>query len=272
MTHPSKHIPAHSFPSGVLSIFVGSPRWDCHRRSPWQCPNAPLTLQGYGHIGRETARLLKAFNVDVIVANSNGERREDDGVSTATTRRGDEATWRRGDVTGAFGLYVSKAGYQELRTASWRRGLGTGLDLGVMHCADDFSTFSLEPETRTVSGSHSACMMLSHYLPDLIVDSWRPSSSLARNMDSADTAYPAPGSIPSAYYSTNDKASFDEFLSRSDILIASLPSTPQTHYMLDTEHLSECGRGVSQYRLPPGMRIRMWFAGRLPSAMERSKR
>jgi lactate dehydrogenase-like 2-hydroxyacid dehydrogenase len=45
-----------------------------------------LSLQGYGHIGRETARLLKAFNVDVIVANSNGERREDDGVSAAARR------------------------------------------------------------------------------------------------------------------------------------------------------------------------------------------
>lgn len=45
------------------------------------------------------------------------------------------------------------------------------------------------------------------------------------------------GSTPSAYYSTTDPKSFDEFLSRSEILIASLPSTPQTTYLLKKEHL-----------------------------------
>ncbi|KAK4689301.1 hypothetical protein P7C73_g799, partial [Tremellales sp. Uapishka_1] len=84
---------------------------------------------------RETARLLKAFNVEVIAANSSGTRREDDG-------------------------YIIP---------------GTG------------------------------------------------------DKD---------GSIPSKYYSTNDTDSFTEFLSRCDILIASLPSTPQTTYMLTAEHLS----------------------------------
>lgn len=41
-------------------------------------------LLGYGAIARETARLLQAFGIKVIAANSRGERRVDDGVSTAT--------------------------------------------------------------------------------------------------------------------------------------------------------------------------------------------
>ncbi|WVR04928.1 hypothetical protein IAU60_001940 [Kwoniella sp. DSM 27419] len=90
-------------------------------------------LLGYGHIARETARLLKAFNVQVIAANSSGEKRPDDGYIIPGT--GDEA-----------------------------------------------------------------------------------------------------GTIPSAYYSTSDPESFKTFLSKSDILIASLPSTPQTTYMLKQEH------------------------------------
>jgi hypothetical protein len=47
------------------------------------------------------------------------------------------------------------------------------------------------------------------------------------------------GSLPSAYYSTNDPASFKQFLSRCDVLIASLPSTPKTQYLLTADHLSE---------------------------------
>jgi phosphoglycerate dehydrogenase-like enzyme len=46
------------------------------------------------------------------------------------------------------------------------------------------------------------------------------------------------GSIPTAYYSTSDIKSFNEFLSKTDILVASLPSTPQTHYLLKAEHFS----------------------------------
>lgn len=38
-------------------------------------------LLGYGAIARETARLLQAFGIKVIAANSRGERRVDDGVS-----------------------------------------------------------------------------------------------------------------------------------------------------------------------------------------------
>jgi hypothetical protein len=54
-------------------------------------------------------------------------------------------------------------------------------------------------------------------------------------LDKADSL----GSIPSAYYSTSDPKSFDEFLSKTDILVASLPSTPQTHYLLKEEHFSK---------------------------------
>lgn len=38
-------------------------------------------LQGYGHIAREAARVLKAMNVNIIAANSRGCRQTDDGVS-----------------------------------------------------------------------------------------------------------------------------------------------------------------------------------------------
>ncbi|WWD15662.1 hypothetical protein CI109_100084 [Kwoniella shandongensis] len=98
-------------------------------------------LLGYGHIARETARLLKAFNVKVIAANSSGERRDDDG-------------------------YIIP---------------GTG------------------------------------------------------DKD---------GSIPSGYYSTNDPDSFNSFLQQTDILIASLPSTPQTTNLLKAEHLALLKKGA----------------------------
>ncbi len=51
------------------------------------------------------------------------------------------------------------------------------------------------------------------------------------------------GSLPTAYYSTTDPESFDEFLSKSDYLIGTLPSTPDTHYMLKKKHF-----GGSRFR------------------------
>ena len=44
------------------------------------------------------------------------------------------------------------------------------------------------------------------------------------------------GVIPSAFYSTSDPESFKDFLSRTDILVASLPSTPATRGMLKRQH------------------------------------
>ena len=48
--------------------------------------------QGYGHIGRETARVLKAMNVKIIAANSRGERSVDTGVSCSAK------SWNPNDV------------------------------------------------------------------------------------------------------------------------------------------------------------------------------
>ncbi|KAL7425045.1 hypothetical protein Q5752_000733 [Cryptotrichosporon argae] len=98
-------------------------------------------LLGYGHIARETARLLQAYGVKIIAANSSGTRKVDDG-------------------------YVLP---------------GTGDEEGV---------------------------------------------------------------IPEAYYSTNDAASFKDFLSKSQILIASLPSTPATQWLLTEEHLKTLPAGA----------------------------
>ncbi|WVQ99102.1 hypothetical protein IAU59_006234 [Kwoniella sp. CBS 9459] len=52
------------------------------------------------------------------------------------------------------------------------------------------------------------------------------------------------GSLPETLYSTNDSESFATFLSSSDILVASLPSTPQTTYMLTEKHLSLLPEGA----------------------------
>lgn len=44
-------------------------------------------------------------------------------------------------------------------------------------------------------------------------------------------------SVPSAYFSTKDPAAFDEFLSQTDVLVCSMPSTPATRGMLTAERL-----------------------------------
>ncbi|KAL7420829.1 hypothetical protein Q5752_004782 [Cryptotrichosporon argae] len=46
------------------------------------------------------------------------------------------------------------------------------------------------------------------------------------------------GSIPDAYYSTKDEASFSDFLKQCDVLVASLPSTPATRFLLTKERLA----------------------------------
>jgi hypothetical protein len=47
------------------------------------------------------------------------------------------------------------------------------------------------------------------------------------------------GILPTAWYSTRDQKSFHKFLSQTDILIASLPSTKDTKGMLTSERMGE---------------------------------
>jgi phosphoglycerate dehydrogenase-like enzyme len=122
-------------------------------------------MLGYGHIARETARLLQAFGCEILAANTAGKKSKCDGYIIEGT----------GDVEGECG------------DRSWG---------GAERMAERGSTV------------------------------WRLT----------------PGNIPTAWYSTQDAASFDTFLSRSEILVASLPSTPATRGMLTREHLA---------RLPP---------------------
>ncbi|OXG23650.1 oxidoreductase [Cryptococcus neoformans Ze90-1] len=110
-------------------------------------------MLGYGHIARETARLFKAFNCNVIAANSKGNKRPEEGFRLPGT--GDED-----------------------------------------------------------------------------------------------------GSIPSQYYSTTDPESFKEFLSHCDVLVASLPSTPQTTYMLTEFHLRSLPEGAVFVNIGRGDLIR----------------
>jgi hypothetical protein len=65
------------------------------------------------------------------------------------------------------------------------------------------------------------------------------------------------GDIPSQYYATTDPEAFNQFLSRCDILVCSLPSTPQTTYMLDASHLSEYSVNLAWSRT-------QLMSGRLP--------
>ncbi|OCF39667.1 oxidoreductase [Kwoniella heveanensis CBS 569] len=46
------------------------------------------------------------------------------------------------------------------------------------------------------------------------------------------------GSIPEQYYSTKDSKSLEKFLKQSDVLICSLPGTPDTKYFLNKERLA----------------------------------
>ncbi|WVQ95895.1 hypothetical protein IAU59_002994 [Kwoniella sp. CBS 9459] len=46
------------------------------------------------------------------------------------------------------------------------------------------------------------------------------------------------GSIPEQFYSTKDPKSLEEFLKRSDVLVCSLPGTPDTKYLLNKDKLA----------------------------------
>jgi hypothetical protein len=62
-----------------------------------------------------------------------------------------------------------------------------------------------------------------------------------RQLPFAQPAYtnPRTGSIPEAFYSTKDPQSLEAFLKETDVLVASLPGTPQTQYLLDAEKLGK---------------------------------
>jgi phosphoglycerate dehydrogenase-like enzyme len=47
------------------------------------------------------------------------------------------------------------------------------------------------------------------------------------------------GSLPESYHSTKDEKSFEDFLKQSDVLVASLPNTKNTAYLLDASKLGE---------------------------------
>ncbi|PWN50496.1 hypothetical protein IE53DRAFT_92692 [Violaceomyces palustris] len=64
-----------------------------------------------------------------------------------------------------------------------------------------------------------------------------------------DTGYVTEGtgdvdcSIPEEMFSTSDEASLNEFLSRSDVLVASLPDTPATRWLMTRERLDRLPEG-----------------------------
>jgi phosphoglycerate dehydrogenase-like enzyme len=53
------------------------------------------------------------------------------------------------------------------------------------------------------------------------------------------TASLIPGDIPEQYFTTSDPAQLRDFASQCDILVAILPSTPQTRFLLKKEHFGE---------------------------------
>ncbi|KIR26799.1 oxidoreductase [Cryptococcus deuterogattii 99/473] len=52
------------------------------------------------------------------------------------------------------------------------------------------------------------------------------------------------GSIPEAFYSTKDPKSVKEFLNQCDVLVASLPNTPDTQHFLNKEKLEMLPKGA----------------------------
>lgn len=71
-----RRVPCKCIPHPLLC-----PNFSCAIR---QSCNADRGVQGYGHIGREAARLLKSFNVKIIAANSSGQQKADEGVSSTS--------------------------------------------------------------------------------------------------------------------------------------------------------------------------------------------
>ena len=47
------------------------------------------------------------------------------------------------------------------------------------------------------------------------------------------------GSLAEQYFSTKDEASIDEFLKQCDVLVASLPETPKTRFILNAKKLGK---------------------------------
>ncbi|RSH87130.1 hypothetical protein EHS25_003621 [Saitozyma podzolica] len=66
----------------------------------------------------------------------------------------------------------------------------------------------------------------------------------------------ADGSIPSQYYSTTDKKALEAFLSRCDVLVAILPSTKHTTYILDRHNLALLPKGAVLINVGRGTLIR----------------
>lgn len=126
-----------------------------------------LIVQGYGALGRESARLLKAMGMKIIACNTSGKQTPQDGVSLAASRN---------------------------------RPPSSAL----------LSSLS-SPPSRWELGAD----------PQYIIPG---------------TGDPT-GSLPSSFYSTRDPTSLDAFLSECDLLVASLPGTQGTRYLLDAAKL-----------------------------------
>ncbi|KAN0060513.1 hypothetical protein ACQY0O_007848 [Thecaphora frezii] len=62
--------------------------------------------------------------------------------------------------------------------------------------------------------------------------------------------------LPEQVYATDDEGSFDAFLERCDVLVASLPSTPRTDYMLQPRHFRRLPRDAVFVNVGRGSLVR----------------
>lgn len=60
------------------------------------------------------------------------------------------------------------------------------------------------------------------------------------------------GSIPEEFFSTKDSKSLEAFLKQTDVLVCSLPGTPQTQYLLDAQKL---GKSAAPYPTDDGLTL-----------------